>query len=115
MRRRLIALLCLLFASQPVLAELAVCSGQVTRITQSNGKVIVFLNGSNIGINICSVDVTVITTTPAQCKSYLNQIYLAHVLQKGVELWIYNAPTTSCSSIATNWFPAHVQIVQTLP
>ncbi len=112
MKSKLIALFCSMLVSQQSLAAQAVCVGPISQITQSNGKVIIFVGaGSQIGINICSLDTTMNLTTPAQCKSYLNQIYLAYALQKTVDLWIMNAPTTSCSSI-TNWFAADVQIIQ---
>ena len=115
MRKRLIALICSLLVSQQLLAATVICSGQVTKLAQVNGAVIVYIAEAPAGLYICHLDQTVFSTTPTDCKSYLNQIYLAWALQQTVSVYVINPPQNgSCSVVITTpWFAANVSQIQT--
>jgi hypothetical protein len=93
------------------LAAIASCTGTITELTQSNGSVIVRI-GSYHSLSICSVDTQTNNITAQGCKAYLAGLLTAYSLGRSASIWVYNAPTTSCSSITADWFNADAEIVQ---
>jgi len=99
--------------SLSVAAETAICTGKVEKIAyhQPDGFYLK-LGGSGI-MKICDPQTKVYRTSPESCKLIVSLATTARATDKSLQIYIDNAPGTSCSSI-TAWHSADVRFVELL-
>ncbi len=103
----------LFMTSWNVIAETAVCTGQVTRLAyHAPGGLYIAIGDSNI-FKICDPEVAFNRTTPENCKMISSFLTTARATGKSIKVYVDNAPTTSCSDI-TAWFSADIRYVELL-
>lgn len=95
-------------------AETAICSGLVTNVAyHAPDGFFVGVEGMNI-IKVCSPQETFFRTGSESCKLIATLATTARATGKHLQLYIDNAPSTSCQDI-TPWFSADIRFVQLMP
>jgi len=94
-----------------VIAETAVCTGSVEKIAyhQPDGFYLK-LGGSGI-MKVCNPQTKYFRTSSESCKLIASLATTARATGKNLQIYVDNAPSTSCSSI-TDWFGADIRFVE---
>ena len=101
----------LLMLSLEVNAETAVCTGDVSHLAYHAPDGLYLAIGDSAIFKVCSPENQYHRTSAGNCKFIASLATTARVTGKQLQVYIDNAPTTSCSDI-TPWFGADVRFVE---
>lgn len=108
---RALILLVLAALSFALNAETAVCTGNVNRIAYHAPDGFYLAIGNTTIFKVCSPQNQYFRTSPESCKLIASLATTARATGKELQVYIDNAPTTSCTDI-TAWFGADVRFVE---
>jgi hypothetical protein len=104
----------LLLSSSFIYAETAICKGKVQALAYHQPDSLYLAVGDSPIMKICSLKEQYFRTSPESCRFIASEALSARALDKEVEIYVDNAPTTLCSQIGA-WSGADVRFVSLLP
>jgi hypothetical protein len=108
---RVLFFIVLIITSISANAATAVCTGTVTRLAFHVPDGLFLAVGNTKIFKVCSPQVAFFRTSPESCKLIASIATTARVTGKELQIYVDNAPTTSCSDI-TAWFDADIRFVE---
>lgn len=110
---RVLLFIALITISASTTAATAVCTGTVSKFAYHAPDGLYLAIGSSNIFKVCSPQVKFYRTSSESCKLIASIATTARATGKELQVYVDNAPTTSCSSI-TAWFGADIRYVELL-